>query len=96
MKFIKRVDYGSFVTRYKIKDFPNLDFKLYKVVDGRLIIISEDGDDLFRQTDGLYFLPPPGYDVTRFFDKKTLLSLVDSVSKLPSPPEKIKLMSLKK
>lgn len=89
------LDYGNIITQYKTKNFKNLDFKLYQFIDGELKVISNNGDDLFKQKEGLYFLPPPGYGVNRFFSKKKLFETVESVSKLPLAPEQIKIEPVK-
>lgn len=91
----KVLDYGNVITNYKTKDFKNLEFKLYQLIGDELKVISSDGDDLFKQKEGLYFLPPPGYGVNRFFSKRELFEAVDSVSKLKLAPEQIEIKPVK-
>lgn len=85
-KHVKRLNYGNLVTKSKNLYFNNLDYKLYKLDGDSLKIISNNGNDLIKQKEGIYFVPSPGYAVICKFDKQEILNAVDSVSKLSSPP----------
>ncbi len=82
------------MTRYKKIDFESLDYNLYKLVNNDLKVVSKSGKDLFSQKDGLYFLPPPGYNINRYYEKQRILQLVDSISHLTKHPLKVKLKTL--
>jgi hypothetical protein len=93
-KIVKTFDYGYFETKYKDQKFDSLDYKLYKLDGDSLNVVSNDGNDLFRQRDGVYFIPPPGYGVLNKFSKQNIFDAVDSVSRLTSPPDILKFKSI--
>jgi hypothetical protein len=93
-KRIKTVNYGNCVTKFKNLDFNNLDYKLYKLDRDSLKIISDIGNDLLKEQEGVFFVPSPGYMVKNKFDKQNIFAVVDSVSKLPSSPSTLNFKSV--
>ncbi|MBV4359028.1 hypothetical protein [Pinibacter aurantiacus] len=86
---IKSINYGNLVTKIASLDFESLDYKLYKLVAGDIEAISANGNDLLKQSDGIYFIPSPGYKVVAKFNKMKIYGVVDSISQLSNPPENI-------
>jgi len=68
---------------------------LYQLNDKTLQVKSNNPDDLFRQSSGTYFIPPPGYGVVDRYDKIALLNTVDSASKMASPPATMAISSIR-
>lgn len=85
-KLIKSFNYGDFATKYKSQNFDSLEYKLYQLKGDSLIVASNEGNDLFKQKDGVYFIPNPGYGVISKFNKQEILNAVDSISKLSLTP----------
>jgi hypothetical protein len=90
-KEIKSVNYGNLMTKYKKLNFDSLEYKLYKLSSDSFIVVSNDGNQLVNQEDGIYFVPKPGYKVIARYDKQEIMRIVDSVSKLPHPPDELKI-----
>jgi hypothetical protein len=86
---IKTLNYGNFTTKNRETNFDSLNYNLYKLDGDSLTVISKTGNDLFKQGNGIYFLPKPGYGVKRMYSKKEILHFLDSVSKSASPPTRI-------
>lgn len=94
-KTFKTLDYGNLLTKYKDKDFENLDYNLYKLQGDSLIVYSKDGNDILKQKDGVYFIPRPGYGIIEKYSRKEIMDAVDSVSKLSLPPKVLKFNPVK-
>jgi len=90
-KVVKDFNYGRFVTKYGDFNFDNLDYGVYKLNKDRLEVVSRNGDDIFKQKEGVFFIPPPGYGVIHKYKKTQILNAVDSASKLENPPGTIKI-----
>lgn len=88
---VKVFNYGNFVTKRIDFDFDSLDYNLYKLNKDRLDVISRNGDDIFKQKKGVFFIPPPGYGVLAKYSKKQILDAVDSASTLQVPPKTLKI-----
>jgi hypothetical protein len=86
---IKSLNYGNVVLKNRKTNFDSLDYNLYKLDGDSLTVISKNGNDLFKQGNGIYFLPKPGYGVKRMYSKKEILRFLDSVSRTSSPPTRI-------
>lgn len=93
-ELVKSFNYGEFVTKYKNLSFDSLHYKLYKLEGDSLIVASKNGNDLLKQKNGIYFIPPPGHGIIAKFNKREIIDLVDSVSKLSSPPRKLRIKSV--
>lgn len=90
-KEIKSVNYGNLMTKYKNLNFDSLEYKLYQLSSDSLIVVSNNGNQLVNQKDGIYFVPKPGYKLIARYDKQEIIRIVDSVSKLPYPPEELEI-----
>ncbi|WP_461791790.1 hypothetical protein [Pedobacter sp.] len=88
---VKAFNYGSFVTKHVEFDFDSLDYGLYKLNRDTLKIISRNGDDILKQKNGIFFIPPPGYGILFKYSKKQILNAVDSISNLQIQPKTIRI-----
>lgn len=84
-KIVETFNYGSFFV--KGVDFKNLDYNLYELNDSNLRVVSKNVDDIFKQREGIFYIPSPGYGVIHKYKKTQVLDAVDSVSELESPPK---------
>jgi len=94
-KRVKSLSYGECVSKLLNLSINNLPYNLYKFQGGALTPIADNGDDLFVQKDGIFFIPSPGYGVIRKFSKLEVINIVDSMSKLEFPPSTIRIRPLK-
>jgi hypothetical protein len=89
-KKMEELNYGNMLSnKLKKVNFGSLRYGLYMLVGDSLIRISEETNDIRVQKDGLFFVPPPGYDVIEKYRKSTILEIIDSVTKLSPIPDKI-------
>jgi hypothetical protein len=86
---VKSYNYGNFITKYKTLDFDSLDYKLYKLNGDSLDVVSNDANDINLQREGVFFIPPPGYNIIHLFSKKEVLNKIDSISRLSVKPDRI-------
>lgn len=86
---IKNENYGNFLSGLKNLHFDSLNYGLYQFKNQRLEMVSKNGNDIKLKKEGLFFVPPPGYDVTRKYSKAKVLHMVDSVSCLQRSPDQI-------
>jgi len=93
-KLVKSLNYGECVTTHRNLNFDTLTYKLYKLDNDSLSPISDNGDDLFSQERGVFFIPSPGYGVIRRFHKLDVIAKFDSASKLQPPPSTIKVKAI--
>jgi hypothetical protein len=89
-KVVKRLNYGNFVTKYKYLNFDSLPYQIYKLDGDSLIIASKDGNSLFSQKNGVYFVPSPGYGVVCKVEKMKVYRAFDSVFNSKSLPNTFK------
>lgn len=94
-KIIEIINYGEFILDSKNKNLDSLNYSLYKFENGKLKIMSNNGDDLFNQKEGLFFIPKPGYGVLSKYNKQEILNVMDSVSQLSRVPQKLIFRSTK-
>lgn len=73
-KQINSFNYGNYLSGIKNYDFNNLDYALYKYDNRKLIKISDNGNDLLVQKNGLYFVPNPGYGIIKIISKDSIVS----------------------
>jgi|GEM_PF-2346156 len=92
---LKKLNYGNLITKNQKMIFDSLDYNLYKVEGDSLILASKSGNDLFKQKDGVYFIPSPGYGVKSMFSKNEIFHLLDSVYELSSPPSKLQAKAIR-
>jgi len=88
-KVIQSFNYGNFVTKFKKLNFDSLDYKGYQLQGDSLIAPFDNPDKIFNQKNGIYFIPLPGYGVIKKCRKSDFFKLIDSVSTLEDPPNKI-------
>lgn len=89
-KTVKILDYGNLVTKWGSLDFDNLNYGFYKLQGDSLFRLSGNGDDLFKESNGIFFISRPGYGIKYKYSNKAIIDAVDSVSKLKSPPKTLK------
>jgi len=94
-KSIRKINYGQLIVGNERPEFDSLEYGLYQLNDKTLQVKSNNPDDLFRQSSGTYFIPPPGYGVVDRYDKIALLNTVDSASKMASPPATMAISSIR-
>jgi len=86
----EKYNYGNIVLHKDI-NYDTLKYQLYQLRGNSLKAISQDPDDIFKQPNGLYFIPAPGYGLVNKFFKKEIYDAVDSVFHLKHPPQKIQI-----
>lgn len=93
-KPFKYINYGNVITKYKTKNFDSLDYKLYKLTGDSITVNSNDGNDLAKRENGIFFIPKPGYGVVNMFNKAQIFAALDSVVKLPDIPQILKFKAI--
>ena len=88
-KIEKILNYGNFIL--KDDNLDNLEYGLYKGDNNHIMLVSESGNDLKNQQNGLFFVPSPGYGVIAKYAIKDIINTIDSVSDLESPPKSIRI-----
>ena len=85
-----KVNYGNIISG-KLRDvsFDSLPYGLYKLKGDSIEKISDETNDIHLQKNGLFFVPPPGFDVIRKYLKSAVLNKIDSISKLSHYPARI-------
>ncbi len=89
-KLVTTVKYGVFFPGLAKIKFGELEYKLFKKDEERLIEASDNVDSIFFQPSGLYFVPSPGYGLISKFDKKEIFSAIDSASKIGKAPDMLR------
>lgn len=82
------LNYGAFVLKNQIS-LDSLNYGLYKLNAANLELISNHGDDLLKQKDGVFYIPSPGYDVVTKFKISKLVHIIDSTAKQTVFPQRI-------
>ena len=90
-KKIRSFDYGDLQYDSVITKSSNLLPGLYRVKNKALILISNDPDDLFKQEDGEYYVPSPGYGVIKKVRKESLYRAIDSILRVTPIPAGIRI-----
>ena len=88
-KIEKTLNYGNFFL--KDKNLDSLEYGLYKIGTNRITLLSENGNELNKQQDGLFFVPSPGYGVIAKYAIKDIIQTIDSISNLENPPKNIRI-----
>ncbi len=78
-KIIKSLNYGNLISKNKNLNFDNIKYDLYKLIEDSVTLFSGNIDDIFKQKEGIYFIPSPGYGLIKKFNKKEILDAVDSI-----------------
>jgi hypothetical protein len=86
-QLVKSLNYGNLVL--DPTDFDQLEHKLYQIQDKKLTAISNNADDLFKEREGVFFIPPPGYGIVKKYDKQKVISFFDSVLNMKHFPNRI-------
>jgi len=71
-----------------------LEYKLHKLNNDTLKVVSNNVDEVFDQQDGLYFVPQPGFGVANLYDKSRIFHLIDSISSVKQKPAIIKIVPI--
>jgi hypothetical protein len=90
-KKIRSYDYGDLLYDSIVTNSLTMLPGLYQVKNKVLTLVSNDPDDLFRQKDGEYYVPPPGYGVIKKVRKAILYRTIDSILRLTPIPTSIKI-----
>lgn len=61
-ELLKTFHYGSAISNNLNLGFDNLTYGVYSLSNGSLRMVSNDGRKLLIQSDGVYFVPSPGYN----------------------------------
>jgi hypothetical protein len=89
-KIISELNYGNLLNdKLRKINFDSLNYGLYKFNGDSLVTISTETNDIKLQTNGLFYVPTPGFDVIRKYRKKDVLKLVDSAAELSPIPYEI-------
>lgn len=91
-KIIKSYNYGNFITKFKTVNFDTLKYQLYKLDSNSLKAMSDNPDDIYKQKDGIFFIPSPGIGLIAKFNKRKIYDELDSISKQKNTPEYIKIL----
>ena len=76
-KIVHRYNYGSFITKNNQMNYDSLDLGLYRIQNNKLVKFSKEPNDLFKQHEGLFFVPYPGYNLLSKFRKEEILSSIE-------------------
>lgn len=85
----RKFHYGSFVTKANTEYFDSLKYGLYQLSGNKFNKVSSNGNDLFNQANGIYFVPLPGYGIIYKYDRNEIFLTIDSVTKLKEMPKNI-------
>lgn len=61
-KLLKKLNLGEFLIGNQSVDYDDLEYGVYQVKNAGLVKIDNNGSKLLEQVDGLYFVPPPGFN----------------------------------
>lgn len=75
---IDRLNYGNFLLDNSKFCFEDLKFGLYELINDRLIKISNDGRELLKQDNGLYYVPYPEYNMKKVYKFREILLAINS------------------
>jgi hypothetical protein len=92
-KVVESFNYGNLILQNKI-NFDSLDYHIYTLSQNRLIKTSNNPNDLLKQSDGLYFIPKPGYGVISKYSKREILNSVESTVIKNSSSTKIRIKAV--
>ncbi|WP_346320971.1 hypothetical protein [Chitinophaga sp. YIM B06452] len=87
-KLIKIFNYGSWKLSDSL-DFDKLVPGLYKLETGRLQQVSGIADDLFKQPEGIFFIPSPDYGAVANYSKEKILQMISIEMKKKQPSKKL-------
>ena len=62
-----------------------------KLIKDSAVLISSDADDLFKQKEGIFFVPFPGYHLISKYNKKEVLNSIESAFIANFTPDKIRI-----
>ncbi|MGE7776098.1 hypothetical protein ACQKLP_15320 [Chitinophaga sp. NPDC101104] len=86
-KLIRSFNYGNWAVLSSAEKFDSLKPGLYILEDSRLKRVSDNADDLFKQKEGVFFIPSPGYGVVASYSKLKLLDMIGDEMKKKRPAE---------
>ena len=81
----KTFDYEEFVLDNKGVSLHNLDYGLYILEKRTLKKVSENGEDIYKKRDGVFYIPAPGLGITHKWKKSKLLQTLDSITSQQIP-----------
>lgn len=76
-KVIQRYNYGDFISNNNPVNYDSLDLGLYSIQNNKLINISKDPNYLLKQSNGLFLVPDPGYNLHAKFSKEAILAEIE-------------------
>lgn len=88
-KTVKEANYGDYVIKDSVLNFSGMKYGLYKLYKGSLKSVGENGNDIFKKKDGVFFIPQPGYGIINKYRKSQILDAVDSAVHLGGELKKI-------
>ena len=77
--------YEEFVLENKDSSLKNLDYGLYILENQTLKKVSNNGEDIYKKSDGIFYIPAPGLGITHKWKKSKVLQSLDSVSSKQIP-----------
>lgn len=81
----KRFYYEEFALNNKGDSLETLNYGLYILEKGDLKKVSDNGEDIYKKTEGTFYIPAPGLGITAKWEKSKLLKILDSVSSQRNP-----------
>jgi hypothetical protein len=94
-KVVTSLDYGNLILGNHEVKFDSLNYGLYKLSSNGIEVVSNNGNDLEYQKNGVFFVPLPGYGSIQKFSKQEIYRKVDSVYTLGDLPDKIEVSSIR-
>lgn len=77
--------YEEFVLENKGSSLKELDYGLYILEKQILKKVSDNGEDIYNKSDGIYYIPAPGLGISHKWKKSKVLQVLDSVASQQIP-----------
>jgi hypothetical protein len=94
-KVVTTLNYGNLILGNNEINYDSLNYGLYKLSSNGIAMVSNKGNDLEDQKNGLFYIPLPGYGLLQKFSKQEIYRKVDSVYTLGDLPDKIEFSSIR-
>jgi hypothetical protein len=94
-KVVTSLNYGNLIFGNHEINYDSLKYGLYKLSSNGIEVVSNNGNDLEYQKNGVFYIPLPGYGLIQKFSKQEIYRKVDSVYTLGDLPDKIEVTGIR-
>lgn len=94
-KSINSYNYGNIVLKDSTINFDTLSYGLYKIVNSKLKMVSDNPNELYKKGEGIYYVPRPGIGVIRKYRIADIDSVLMSYHSLLDCPNTIRINASK-